>query len=76
MQLLGKDMKARTLLKRAYTLRHELVPNENEAKPDTALVLQDFDCLVSVMHSGTRALPAPKTPEEEALLNNLVGPSP
>ena len=74
MQLLGKDMKSRALLRKACALRRELVPDNKAA--DTELQLLDFDEMVSVMHSGTRALRRTGRTIDMTLLNNLVGPSP
>ena len=70
MHQLGKDIKSRTLLRKAYALRHEIVPDDS--RPDTELQLRDFDLLVSVMHSGTRMLQN----IEPTLLLRLIGPSP
>ena len=76
MRLLGKDVKARTLLKKAASLRREIVEPSEGSKPDSELILADFDCLVSVMHCGTRCIPEPTTPEDQERLNNLIGPCP
>lgn len=73
MQLLGKDMKSRTLLRKACSLRRELVSGGTKA--DAELNLGDFDSLVSVMHSGIRTLHQSDEVIDEARLDNLVGPS-
>lgn len=41
---LGKEMKAKALLKRAYTLRRAIT---NDTKADEELGKKDFDCLVA-----------------------------
>ena len=91
MRLLGKEVKARTLLKRAGNLWREIVPDRGGRvgramdgkmdgklgeKTDAELTLGDFDGLVSVMHSGTRCIPASSNDRDRTRLNNLVGPCP